>query len=91
MFKLMKKSKVIIPLGNNTLLSDHGYKGVIDKSPLARHRALMRVIRSGEPWLGLFRKLNVLMILHKYKNPKISKIFKEDRDWVRDKFKAKRP
>jgi len=41
----MKKAKVIIPLGNNTLLSDHGYKGVIDKSPLARHRALMRVIR----------------------------------------------
>jgi len=86
MFKLMK---VIIPLGNNTLLSDHGYKGVIDKSPLARHRALMRVIRSGEPWLGLFRKLNVLMILFKNKNPKLSKIFKQDRDWVKNKFKAK--
>ena len=87
----MKKSKVIIPLGNNTLLSDHGYKGVIDKSPLARHRALMRVIRDGEPWLGLFRKLNVLMILFKNENPKLSKIFKQDRAWVRDKFKAKRP
>ena len=91
MFKLMKKAKVIIPLGNNTLLSDHGYKGVIDKSPLARHRALMRVMRSGEPWLGLFRKLNVLMILFKNKNPKLSKIFKEDRDWVRLKFKGKSP
>ena len=87
----MKKAKVIIPLGNNTLLSDHGYKGVIDKSPLARHRALMRVIRDGEPWLGLFRKLNVLMILFKNKNPKLSKIFKEDRDWVRLKFKGKSP
>jgi len=86
----MKKSaKVIIPLSNNSLLSDHGYKDVIHKTELARHRALLRVIRDGEPWLGLFRKLNVLMILFKNKNPKLAKIFKTDRDWIRDKFKGK--
>jgi hypothetical protein len=30
--------------------------------------------------------LNVLMILFKNKDPKLSKIFKKDRDWVREKL-----
>ena len=78
--------KIKIPLGNNSILSNHGYKDVINLTELGRHRALMRVVRDGEPLLGLFRKLNVLMILFKNKNPKLSKIFKADRDCVRTKF-----
>ena len=69
---------VRIPLSNSGILSAHGYEGVREKSELARHRALMRVV--------LFRRLNVLMILFKRKDPKLSKIFKEDRDWVREKL-----
>jgi hypothetical protein len=80
------KAKVIIPLSNSGILSAHGYEGVKDKSELARHRALMRVVRAGEPPLGLFRRLNVLMILFKRTDPKLSKIFKKDRDWVREKL-----
>jgi hypothetical protein len=75
---------VIIPLSNSGILSAHGYEGVREKSKLARHRALMRVVRAGEPPLSLFRRLNVLMILFKRKDPKLSKIFKADRDWVRE-------
>ncbi|ADQ91034.1 hypothetical protein MpV1_111 [Micromonas sp. RCC1109 virus MpV1] len=78
--------KVIIPLSNSGILSAHGYEDVREKSELARHRALMRVVRAGEPPLGLFRRLNVLMILFKRKDPKLSKIFKADRDWVREKL-----
>ena len=77
---------VIIPLSNSGILSAHGYEGVREKSKLARHRALMRVVRAGEPPLSLFRRLNVLMILFRRKDPKLSKIFKEDRDWVKGKF-----
>ena len=77
---------VRIPLSNSGILSAHGYEDVREKSELARHRALMRVVRAGEPPLGLFRRLNVLMILFKNKDPKLSKIFKKDRDWVREKL-----
>jgi hypothetical protein len=78
--------RVIIPLSNSGILSAHGYSDVRQKSELARHRALARVVRSGEPPLGLFRRLNVLMILFKRSNPKLSKIFKSDRDWVKEKY-----
>lgn len=82
----MKKVKVIIPISNSKLLGDHGYKDVKSLSKLARHRALARVIRMGEPPLGLFRRLNILMILFKRKDTKLSKIFKDDRDWVKIKY-----
>ena len=77
---------VRIPMRTNGYLSKQGYVGVKNMTTLARHRALGRVIRSGEPPLGLFRRLNVLMILFKNKDPKLSKIFKEDRDWVKSKY-----
>jgi hypothetical protein len=75
-----------IPIRSNGKLSEHGYEDVKEKTELARHRALARVIRAGEPPLGLFRRLNVLMILFKRTNPKLSKIFKRDRDWVKQKY-----
>lgn len=77
------KKKVIIPIRNDSKLANHGYHDVREKSELARHRALGKVIRAGEPPLGLFRRLNVLMILFKNTDPKLSKIFKADRDWVK--------
>ncbi len=77
---------VKIQISNSKYLSEHGYEDVKDKSILARHRALMRVIRSGEPPLSLFRRLNALMILFKNKDRKLSKIFKQDRDWVKEKL-----
>jgi len=80
------KKKVIIPIRSNGKLSEHGYYDVRDKSELARHRALGKVIRAGEPPLGLFRRLNVLMILFRYSDPKLSKIFKSDRNWVKSTY-----
>jgi hypothetical protein len=73
-------------ISNTHYLSDHGYVDVKTKTPLTRHRALMRVIRSGEPPLGLFRRLNALMVLFKNKDKKLSGIFKADRDWVKKKL-----
>ncbi len=80
------KAKVIIPIKSSGMLSAHGYSEVREKSELSRHRALSKVIRMGEPPLGLFRRLNVLMILFKRTDPKLSKIFKKDRDWVKSKY-----
>jgi hypothetical protein len=83
------KTIVRIPISNTGYLSKHGYVDVKEKTELVRHRALSKVIRAGEPPLGLFRRLNVLMILFKRKDPKLSKIFKKDRDWVREKYMRK--
>jgi len=80
------KTIIRIPLSNNGSLSRYGYVDVKEKTELARHRALGKVIRAGEPPLGLFRRLNVLMILFKRKDPKLSKIFKKDRDWVKKTY-----
>jgi hypothetical protein len=77
---------VIFMLSTNGYLSQHGYVGVKKKTKLSRHRALMRVFRSGESPLRLFRRLHALVILFKNKDPKLSKIFKEDRDWVKKKL-----
>lgn len=77
---------VYIPIKNSGILSAQGYQNVKEKSELSRHRALMKVVRMGEPPLSLFRRLNVLMILFKNKDPKLSRIFKKDRDWVRNKL-----
>ena len=68
------------------LLSSQGYFDVKEKSDLARHRALMKVIRSGEPPLGLYRRLNALYVYTKRTDPKASKIYKKDRDWVGEKY-----
>jgi hypothetical protein len=76
----------MIPISSNGYLSRHGYVDVKSMTKLARHRALGRVIKNGEPPLGLFRRLNVLMILFKNKDPKLSKLFKSDRDWVKKKY-----
>jgi len=65
-------------------LSQFGYEA--SKSKLARHRALMKAARGGESPLSIFRKLNALMILTKRTNPKLSQLYKEDRDYVKEKL-----
>ena len=68
------------------LLGMFGYKDVKQMSPLARHRALLKAIRGGEPPLGLYRRLNALMVLFKYKDPRMSSIYKSDRDYIGKKY-----
>ena len=61
---------VIFMLSTNGYLSQHGYVDVKKKTKLSRHRSLMRVFRSGESPLRLFRRLHALVILFKNKDPK---------------------
>jgi hypothetical protein len=68
-------------------LSEFGYEDVVSMTELARHRALMRVLREGkETPLALFRKLNALMVYTRTTAPKSSKVFCADRNWLADKF-----
>jgi len=77
---------VRIPLRQNVSLGVFGYSEVAKMTKYARHRALSRAVKAGEPPLGLFRRLNALMIFFKNSKPRLSKIFKSDRDWVKLKF-----
>jgi hypothetical protein len=77
---------VRIPLRQNVSLAVFGYTEVAKMSRYARHRALSRAVKAGEPPLGLFRRLNALMIFFKNSKPRLSKIFKSDRNWVKLKF-----
>lgn len=64
-------------------LSKHGYS--FRKSQLARHRALKLAVQDYGP-LGVFRKLDAVAKLTKHTLPDAAKTFKNDQDWVKEKF-----
>jgi len=62
-------------------LGKYGYHTIESKKK--RHDALKQAIIHIKP-LSVYRKLNVLYILNKNRNPKISKLFKEDAEWLKN-------
>jgi len=80
---------VKIHLRKDGYLSKQGYVGVRNKSTELRHAALAKVVAAGEPPLGLFRRLNVLMIFFRNRDPNLSQIFKTNRDWVKKTYLSK--
>ena len=62
-------------------LGQYGYHSVESKEK--RHAALKIAIKHIKP-LSVYRKLNVLSILNKNRNPKISKLFKDDAEWLKN-------
>jgi hypothetical protein len=64
-------------------LGQYGYHSKESKEK--RHTALKKAIIHIKP-LSVYRKLNVLYILNKNRNPKLSKLFKEDAEWLKNKF-----
>ncbi len=64
-------------------LKKYGYSTKISETH--RHLALTSAARAYGP-LSVFRKLNALMVLNKNRSPTSSKVFKDDRDWVKDIF-----
>jgi len=67
-------------------LKKHGY--VFLKHREQRHLALRSAIREFGS-LGVYHKLDAIVKLSKYSNPNASRIFKEDREWVRGHYKLK--
>jgi hypothetical protein len=69
------------PLKKGSLMGYH------TKDPKnTRHQSLTVVILSKEKPLGVFRKLGALMVLSKHRTPKSSKVFRENRNWVKKTF-----
>lgn len=64
-------------------LSKYGYDDVEERSDLSRHTALKKAFQSGEKPLSVSRRLNALATLTKNTNPKLSRTFKEDSEWIK--------
>lgn len=75
-----KKREPTFVLQKGTL-GKYGYHSKESKEK--RHAALKIAILHIKP-LSVYRKLNVLYILNKNRNPKISKLFKEDAEWLKN-------
>ena len=79
--------KARIPLKKHATLSVHGYVGVASLSAAARRAALVRAVAA----LGttyVIRKLNVLAIYNKRRNPGLAAKFRKDMAFVQS-LKAK--
>ena len=63
-------------------LEKFGYSNVGSMTRQSRQTALSKAITEIKP-LSLMRRLNALAVLNKDKNPKLSKIFKDDSEWVK--------
>jgi len=69
-------------------LKKHGY--VYNKSSDSRHDALKAAIKEFGP-LGVYHKLDAVAKLSKRTVPEASRIFKEDREWLKRKYELKAP
>ncbi len=66
-------------------LSRFGYDDVISMSEGHRHLALAAAVRSYGS-LTVWRKLNAVFVYTKNTSPASSRIFKADRDWIKEHF-----
>lgn len=71
-------------------LSKYGYSNIEQKSASVRHKALKQAMSSGEKQLSVSRRLNALSTLTRNINPKLSQLFKEDSEWIKqtDEYKT---
>ena len=67
-------------------LKKHGY--VFLKHREQRHAALRDAIKEFGP-LGVYHKLDAITKLSKHSNPEASRIFREDREWLKRHYELK--
>ena len=66
-------------------LAKFGYTDVVHKTTEVRRAALDKAVKEFSP-LSVFRKLNAVYVYTRKSAKESSKIFKEDRDWVKSKY-----
>jgi hypothetical protein len=66
-------------------LTKFGYGAVTTMSAGARHLALAKAVRAYGV-LSVFRKLNAVYVYTRRSSPASSRIFKADRDWVKEHY-----
>ena len=81
-----KGPKLIPPLKQGDLVP-FGYKNVTTLTKLQRHRRLNKALKRKFKTLSLARKLRALATLTKNTDPKRSRIFRLDAEWLFQKHK----
>jgi hypothetical protein len=66
-------------------LAVFGYSKVVDMSTARRHLALAAAVREYGA-LSVWRKLNAVAIYTRRTSPASSKVFRKDRDWVKEYY-----
>lgn len=67
-------------------LKKYGYSNVRNLANRDRRSILQQIVKDTENPLSLFRKLNILSIYNRNQDPSMAELYKNDADWVRDKF-----
>jgi len=80
-----KHSKQITLLEKGTL-GKYGYHDVRHKSVDQRRKALQSALKNGVPHLPIMRKLNILSVLFKNKDPSLHSMYKEDFSYVQNLY-----
>lgn len=80
------KSRKPILLRSGTL-GQFGYKNITNLSKEKRSKALAKAIKKLGP-LVVMRKVNILMVYSK-NNPKLKKIYENDKKWIYSKYEVK--
>lgn len=70
------------------VLAKYGYTDVKSLTKIERQQCLKKALKKLKP-LSLMRRLNALSVLNKDQNPKLSKLFKDDSEWIKttDEYK----
>jgi hypothetical protein len=82
-----KTAKKIGPLRKGDL-KQYGYQHIIGLSLKKRHQALKQAVAKYGS-LSVWKKINVLYIFFKNTNPELSKLYNEDRTWVKETYGLK--
>ena len=69
-------------------LSKYGYSNVKNLTIKQRQKALKKAIKDLDA-LSIWRRINAISIYNRYTNPNISKIFDEDKNWIKNNFSLK--
>lgn len=77
-----EKGKKLITIIEKDVLGKYGYDDVKSLSPSERRRALRKAIKEIKP-LSVYRRLVALSTLNKGKDSSLSKILKEDSEWIK--------
>lgn len=79
------KGPKLIVIKEKGALRKHGYS--VKKSEMARRRALASAVDEYGA-LSVFRKLMAQYVFRKRYDPKTAEVFRQDAEWVRDRYKV---
>lgn len=78
---------VKIKLNPKRSLGTYGYHDVMSSSQ-GKRRAALRKAATDLGWLKVLRRLNVLYVYNKTKNPKLARVFRDDRVYASSRHAA---